>query len=508
MRSIKLIVCFFCAMSVLQLRAQLKLPAPFSDHMVLQQQAEVSVWGWAAKGTSVTVEGSWDGHQVIATAGEDGRWETKIATPKAGGPYSLKISDKNDSVQINDVLIGEVWVASGQSNMVFSLAGSKNGKKAVANANYPKIRYMEVERQVSETPQNDAPGSKWEALTPDNAGDYSAVAIYYALHLQKELNVPIGIMEAAWGGTAADNWTPEPVLKNDPKLTIAFDRYDEWMKDYPRDSIGYYAELKAEENGIIFVKPEMPASIFIKERPHRRPSALYNGMIHPLIKYNIKGVIWYQGETNRKWNTEYAHLFSSMIKGWREAWNRPDLPFYFAQLPRFGGSHIEEVSKIMEAQLQVLHEVDHTGMAITIDVGDMHNIHPTEKKAVGDRLALWALAKTYNKKISTYSGPIFKNMEQGQNGDIKILFDHTGSGLMVKGSGNLQGFEAVPFHPTGTEKRPQPLKAKIDGNSVIVNTEGLARPFVLRYGWAEEMVNANLFNSEKLPASAFRVLVP
>lgn len=498
---------FVLALAVLPLSAQLKLPAVFSDHMLLQQQAEVKVWGWAQPSSSITVEGSWNKSKVSTKTGENGRWEAKLQTSKAGGPFTLKISNKKESIQIKDVLLGEVWVASGQSNMGFSLSESENGPATIANADHPKIRYMKVERQVSEAPQDDAPGSKWEAITPENAGAFSAVAIYYALHLQKELNVPVGIIEASWGGTAADNWTPEPVLRNDAKLNIAFDRYKEWIKEYPRDSIGYYAELKAEEDGITSVKPEMPPSVFIKERPHRQPSVLYNGMINPFTNYAIKGVIWYQGETNRKWNEEYAHLFGSMIKGWREAWIRPELPFYFAQLPRFGGSHIEEVSKIMEAQAQVLHQVAHTGMAITIDVGDMHNIHPTDKQPVGDRLALWALAKTYNKNISPYSGPIFKSVEKDQNGNLKIIFDHTGSGLMANDDGQLRGFEAVPFNSNGSEKEPQPLKAKIHGTTVIVNTEGLTAPFILRYAWAEKMEHANLSNKENLPASAFRVLV-
>ncbi|MFB9054208.1 sialate O-acetylesterase [Formosa undariae] len=482
--------------------AQLKLPAIFSDHMVLQQQTQVPIWGWAEPGETITISNSWAKEKVSVKTGHDSIWKVEILTDKAGGPYSLKIKSSRKTIQIKDVLLGEVWVCSGQSNMVFSLGSSLNGKEAVAKANYPNIRYLDVKRQVSDTPLLDIPGSKWTAVSPDNAEKYTAIGIYFASKLQKEMNVPVGIIEVAWGGTAADNWTPHDVLKKDPKLDIALERYKEWESNFTVDSIGYYAQLDAKKQGIISNKPEMPKSLFIKARPHRAPSGLYNGLIHPLTKFAVKGVLWYQGETNRKWHDEYAYLFKSMISSWRTAWDK-DLPFYFVQIAPFKGS-IEEVSNIMEAQLQVFKEVDNTGMVVTMDVGNMDDIHPTNKKPVGERLANWALAKSYNFNNIIVSGPLFKDTRI-EGDSLYVNFDFAESGLYTKGT--LKGFEIVDFEPNGSHKAPYAIIPVIEKDSLVFNIKNLQKPFILRYSWAEQMEYANLFNKADLPASAFRVLI-
>jgi sialate O-acetylesterase len=487
---------------IIPVSAQLKLPAIFSDHMVLQQQEVVPIWGWAKPGETIRISNSWSKEKEKVISDEKGNWKIEISTNSAQGAQRIEISSSNKTIVLNDVLLGEVWVCSGQSNMVFSLGASLNGETTIGKANNPNIRYLDVKRQISDTPLVDVTGSKWEVLSSEKAEKYSAVAVYFAEKLQSELNTPIGIIEVAWGGTAADNWTPKHVLRNDAKLDIALDRYKEWEESFKIDSISYYAQLNAKEQGFIKIKPKMPTSLFIKNRPHRAPSALYNGLIHPLTNYGIKGVIWYQGETNRKWNSEYAYLFKSMINSWRKAWGK-DFPFYFAQIAPFKGD-IDGVSSIMEAQLQTYRAVKNTGIVVTMDVGNMDDIHPINKKPVGQRFANWALANTYGFKNIAFSGPLFKstNIEEGK---LIVNFDFAESGLKTDSDPN--GFEIVEFEQNGTYKALKSVIAVIKNDKLIFNVDDFEKPFILRYGWAEEMENANLFNHENLPASSFRILI-
>lgn len=498
-KSICIISLFFFTTVVC---AQLKLPDVFSDHMVLQQQTEVPIWGWAKSGETISISNSWSSKEVEIISGENGIWKTKILTSNAKGLHSLKIKSSNKTIHIKDILLGEVWVCSGQSNMVFSLDSSLNGKTEVSKFNNPNIRYLEVKRQVSDIALIDSPGSKWTKVSSENAAKFSAIALFFAEKLQKEMNVPVGIIEAAWGGTAADNWTPKGVLENDKELNIALERYKEWQDNFKMDSIGYYAQLEAKEKGIIAKKPKIPTSLYIKARPHRAPSSLYNGLINPLINYGIKGVIWYQGETNRKWSTEYAYLFKSMIGSWRQALEK-DFPFYFVQIAPFKGD-IEGVSLIMEAQLETYRTVKNTGIVVTMDVGNMDNIHPINKKPVGERLANWALGNTYGFKNIVLSGPLFKSTKIEGN-ILTVNFDFAKSGLKTEGKPN--GFEIVEFKKNGTLKTPKTVIPKIENNKLIFTLDNIKVPSILRYGWAGKMENANLFNNENLPASPFRVLI-
>jgi sialate O-acetylesterase len=355
---------------------------------------------------------------------------------------------------------------------------------------------------VSEIPLDDAPGSVWEAITPENSTNYSAVALFFAIKLQKEMKVPVGIIEAAWGGTAIDNWSPAEILKKDKSLTASINRWKQWEKEFKGDSIGYYTTLAAYEKDEISKKPDMPSSVYINLRPYRMPSGLYNGMINPIIQYKIKGILWYQGETNRKWSEEYANHFSKMIASWRDAWQY-DIPFYFVQLAPYKGD-AQGVSEIMEAQFNVMRTTKNVGMVVTMDVGNMDDIHPKDKKTVGGRLANWALAKTYGFKNIHYSGPLYKGFTR-ENNQVELLFDYALSGLEAQGK--LNGFEVVEFNDNGTEKSPRPLHVQVDGNELVVSAEKLKSPFIIRYGWGLNMAKANLFNKEGLPASAFRTLI-
>ncbi|WP_066222916.1 sialate O-acetylesterase [Formosa haliotis] len=473
-----LVVLFFFTSVVC---AQLKLPAIFSDQMVLQQKGIVPIWGWATPRETIRISNNWSTEKVSVVTGQDGIWRTSISTAKAGGPFKLKVKSSKQTIILKDVLLGEVWVCSGQSNMGFTLGSSLNGKEEVAKAYYPNIRYLDVERQISDTPLMDLPGSKWTAVHPNNADKYTAVGVFFAEKLQKALHVPVGIIEVAWGGTAADNWTPKEVLENDPKLNIALKRYQEWQADFKMDSIGYYAQLEAKKNGVIDKTPEMPTSLFIKARPHRAPSTLYNGLINPLTNFGIKGVLWYQGETNRKWHDEYAYLFEAMIASWRKAWKK-ELPFYFVQIAPFKGS-IDEVSAIMEAQLQVYRKIENTGMVVTMDVGNIDDIHPTNKKPVGERLANWALSKSYDFKEITVSGPLF-NGTQIKDDKLYVKFDFAESGL--KSEGQPKGFEIVEFKNNGTQNAPQTIFPKIENELLVFDIKNIEKPFILRYGWADK----------------------
>jgi sialate O-acetylesterase len=466
--------------------------------MVLQQQSNVPIWGWSTPGESISVSCNWSKQKVTVNADDSGKWKAMVATPKAGGPYTINITGKSNSISIEDVLIGEVWVCSGQSNMVLSFSNSNTYKEDLNKMNYPNIRYMEVNRQVSETSLDDAPGSVWKAITPGTSKKYSAAALYFAIKLQKEMKVPVGIIEAAWGGTAIDNWMPADALKNDKPL----ERWEDWKKEFKGDSLGYYTTLAAYKKKEISKKPEMPSSVYINLRRHRMPSGLYNGLIAPITQFKIKGVLWYQGETNRKWSSEYANHFNKMITSWRDAWHS-DFPFYFVQLAPFKGD-AQGVSEIMEAQFEVMKTTKNVGMVVTMDVGNMDDIHPKDKKPVGERLANWALSKTYGFKNINYTGPLYEGFTR-ENNKIKLLFDYALSGLEAQGK--LNGFEVVEFNDNGTEKSPRPLQVKIDGTKLVVSTENLELPVIIRYGWGINMANANLFNGEGLPASPFRTLV-
>ncbi len=482
--------------------AQLRMPALFSDHMVLQQQTDAPVWGWAAPGEKVVLTNSWNKQVVSMIANDNGIWKTRIKTEKAGGPYTIRVKTDKQTILLRDVLLGEVWVCSGQSNMGFYLESSLNGKDEVARANYPSIRYFDVKRQVSSTPLMDTTGSTWTAVKPDNAGQYSAVAIFFAEKLQHELSVPVGLIEVAWGGTAADNWTPKEVLKNDPKLDIAIKRYAEWQADFKMDSICYTAQIAAVKDSLIEKKPDLPTSMFIHDRPHRAPSVLFNGLINPLTEYGVKGILWYQGETNRKWHTEYAYLFKTMIDSWREKW-QADLPFYFVQIAPFKGS-IDEVSAIQEAQLQVYRETKNTGIVVTMDVGKMDDIHPTNKRPVGERLANWALSNTYHKEGIVFSGPLYESAFAKAD-TLQVNFSFLASGLKTEGT--PMGFEVLEYKSNGSYKTPKAIVPIIKDEHLIFDIEKISRPFLLRYGWEEQMEFGNLTNSENLPASAFRVLI-
>ena len=443
------------------LYAEVKPNILFTDGAVLQRAQNVPVWGTANDGERVTVEFA---GQTATTTAQRGKWKVELKPLKAGGPFSMKISGDNE-VTVKNLLVGEVWVASGQSNMEWTLNASFQPEVEKPKAKFPQIRMITAKKVSSLTPLDEIEG-KWQECSPETVGGFSAVAYYFARDLHAKLGVPVGIISTSWGGTPAQAWTSAEGFEGQPELK------------------GYADQIKAAAEK----PPEKGPG------PHF-PGALYNAMIAPVIPYGMKGVIWYQGESNAGQSKQYQTLFPAMIADWRTKWKLGDFPFLYVQIAPFKGQPPE----IREAQFLTLAKTKNTAMAVTTDYGDANDIHPKQKEPVGNRLSLAARALAYGEKI-VYSGPLYQEMKAA--GDKAwISFSHLGVGLMAK-DGDLKGFTIA-----GADGKFVPAKAQIKGDKVIVSAEGVAEPKAVRYGW-ENVPDVNLFNKEGLPASPFRTDVP
>ena len=637
--------------------ADVSLPAIIGDNMVLQRQTETLIWGWAEPGERVRVTADWLSAEVATTANDDGEWQVRLKTPDAGGPHTINITAGN-TITLNDVMIGEVWICSGQSNMEWPLGRVLNGEAEIAAANHPSIRLLDVERAIALSPKPDCEGV-WQVCSPETVGKFSAVGYFFGRELQRELDVPIGLINSSWGGTVAEAWTSEKTLREMGDFDAALDAleterqnpgylektheqavkrwwevledadpgsgsdgwtspsYDDsdwklakvpatWQTDDLKDFDGvawFRAELELPEawagknlilelgpiddfdstwfNGtkvgslervgnwgtprkyrvpaaatkvgrnVIAVrvcdlgraggingKPEQlklyPADggdeaarslagewryhlgVKLGDLPpwprthrlhHNSPTALYNGMIAPLVPYGIRGAIWYQGEANRPRPRQYRTLFPRMIRDWRQRWGRGDFPFYYVQIAPFGYARdTGQAAELREAQMMAL-ATPNTGMAVTMDIGNPRNIHPKNKQDVGKRLALWALANTYGRDGIVYSGPLYKSMKV-EGDKIRLFFEHVGGGLTSGGK------ELTHFSIAGEDRRFCHAKAKIDGDTVVVWSAAVVpKPVAVRYAWGAAD-QPTLANQEGLPASSFRtdgwpgVLVP
>lgn len=459
-RSLSWLIAITCMSAASFAQAEVRLPKIFGDSMVLQQQSQVAVWGWADADEAVTV--SLGDAKAEAKAGADGKWMTKLATPAAGGPFELKVKGKNE-ITLKDVLVGEVWICSGQSNMEWTVAISLNGRLETEEADYPKIRMIKVQNTASEKPQDDIKG-QWQVCSPQTASGFSAVGLFYARHLHKILGgVPIGMINSSWGGTICEAWTSKEALQSVDSL-----------------------------------KPLLERDATFKPGNPNQCSALYNGMIHPLVPFGIRGAIWYQGESNRARAAQYRTLFPTMIADWRQRFGQGDFPFYYVQLAPFnyGGSGIE-LAEIWEAQTQTL-SVPNTGMCVTTDIGDLKDIHPVNKQEVGRRLALWALTKTYNKPVP-FSGPMYES--QAIEGDkIRLKFKHADGGLVARRNAEKK---LTNFQIAGADKNYVDATAVIEGDSVLVSNEKVKEPVSVRFAW-NQLAEPNFFNAAGLPAIPFR----
>ena len=482
--------------STLNLQAEVKLPAVLSDNMVIQQQSDARFWGWAAPGEKVEVEGSWaKGSSEPVTTDDDGKWKTSLKTPKAGGPYTITVKG-NNTISLKNILIGEVWVCSGQSNMEFRLPHATNGKQEVAEADYAQIRFFNVSGAYPASPADDVKG-QWVECSPKSAGGIFAVPYFFGRKIHQELNVPIGLICPAMGATPARAWTSGKMLveKNMYVHEVKMVSDEETIE---KAKAKYEAEMEKWQEAADKAKAEgAPEPARPRGLPRigaRTPSALFNGMISPLTSSTIKGAIWYQGENDVSGLVWYKPLFPNLIQSWRDAWDLGDFPFYHVQLPPYdyGGSNSALLREVQMRSLSMMN----VGMAVTLDVGDFKNIHPPHKKEVGERLALWALAKDYGQKDLVYSGPIYKSMKI-EGSKIRLSFDYTGSGMVAK-DGVLANFVIA-----GSNKKFVPAKAIIENGSIIVSSDKVANPAAVRYAFDNAGV-PSLFNKEGLPASSFR----
>ena len=497
------------------LTAQVRLPAVISDHMVVQQDKPFAVWGWAGKSEPVTVVFGGREKKAVASA-IDGAWRV-VFDPLKGGDTPLELTArgaKGPAVAVKDILVGEVWVCSGQSNMEMPFTWLAIPSPDVMRAANPRMRLFLVPKRTADTPLEDVE-AKWEPCAPDSVRGFSMVAYYFGLELHKRLGVPVGLIDSSWGGTRIEPWTPPigfaavPEVK--PILDRQADRYHEYrdelakalpaMETWARET---RKTLAAKTGSPIAPRPELPVNPFASPQA---PTALYNGMIHALTPFAIRGAIWYQGESNRDDGLLYAKKMEALIAGWRTAWGLGDLPFYYVQLAPFaydygGEKPVVDVPDflrlplIWEAQAAIL-RVPNTGMAVITDIGDLGDIHPTNKRDVGYRLSLWARANVYGEKTLVFSGPLFRSMSV--DGTLaRLTFEHTGSGLVSSDGQPLKWFEIA-----GEDKVFYKAEAEIAGDTVVVWSPRVAAPKAVRFGW-HQLAGPNLANKEGLPASPFR----
>jgi sialate O-acetylesterase len=507
-----------------------ELPSIFDNHMVLQRDVKAPVWGWAPAGKTITVE--FGGQTKSAIADSEGRWKVTMDPMKANStPQVMTITESENpagapargplSVKFEDVLVGDNWICSGQSNMEWGLDGTTNAGEELADvAKYPAIRFYRLQDHISrDLPQDNCPGN-WNILAPESARPLTAVGYFFGRRLNKELNIPIGVIQSAWGGSQIEPWINSAGFHMVPELADYAKRID--MFD-PSTEIG----RRTQEEFIQKVSDWLPTAKAddeagkvisrIPEMPRRDNSCgMYNGMIAPLVPFGIKGALWYQGESNGGEGISYFHKMQALIGGWRKAFGVGDFPFYFVQLANFQNPNPNPEggdgwAKVREAQRKSL-EISNTGMAVAIDLADAGNpgdIHPKNKQDVGARLAQWALYQAYGKKDIVPSGPLFKTVAADGN-KITVSFDWVGSGLMVgekKGleptkeisGGTLKGFAIA-----GADRKWVWADAVIDGKTVVLSSPEVPNPVAVRYAFTMNPEGCNLYNKEGLPASPFR----
>jgi len=479
--------------------ADVKLPAVISDNMVLQQETPAGVWGWAEPGEKVTVK--FGGKSADTAADAKGKWKVKLEGLPAGATGEMTIAGKN-TLTIKNVVVGEVWVASGQSNMEFVVQGGKDAADEIKAADFPMIRMFTVTKAAKTEPAEDCVG-KWDVCTPQNVPHFSAVGYFFARRLYQTLKQPIGVIHTSWGGTPAEFWTPKQTLAANPAFKPVFDSWDRAVAAYPQAKEKYETDLAAWKEA---TKTPPAAGTEAPKAPRAprggdafgSPSCLYNGMIAPLLNYTIRGAIWYQGEANAGAPDLYKKLFPAMIRSWRKEWQIEDFPFLYVQLANFMQRHATPTdtnwARLREAQLETL-EVPHTGMAVIIDIGESGNIHPKNKQDVGLRLALWAEATVYYRD-QEYSGPLPSGF-QIEDGKARLTF-RNGEGMKAADGGKIKGFAIA-----GEDRKFVWAEADIQGDHVVISSPEVPNPVAVRYAWDDDP-EGNLINNTGLPASPFR----
>lgn len=452
-----IIISLSLGINTLLSSAAVRLPSILGNHMVLQQNTEVKLWGWCSPNEKITIKTNWDTITYETNSESSAKWSQKIKTPLAGGPYKITI---NDATILDDVMIGEVWLCSGQSNMELSGDdGLKQSLDEAPKANNQKIRFFYVAKSTSEFPQENCEGS-WKVCTPEEMKHFSAVGYFFGKKLQETLNIPIGLINSNWGGTSAEVWTPQQLIGNDPELKAAA------LKIIPSN---WWPIL---------------------------PGYTFNAMIYPITNFEISGVIWYQGENNVETYSSYKQLLIKMIDSWRKAWNK-EFPFYFVQIAPYAGYLNHNVCALLrEAQTNCL-LVPKTGMVIISDlVDDLSNVHPVNKIDVATRLANIALAENYNKRGLNYKFPMYKEMKNEKD-KIRILFKNADNGLMATDKSIKEIYIA------GENRQFMPAMASIEGNTLIVWNKKIKTPVAVRFGFSNTSI-PNLFSKEGLPVNLFR----
>lgn len=510
----KFLSVLFCAVACQTVLANVKTASPFGNHMVLQRNSKIPVWGTATAGEKVTV--AFNRQQLMTTTNAEGNWRIDLAKVAAGGPYTLTITG-NNSITFTDVYVGEVWVCSGQSNMDMTVAkedrywcGVINEATEVTSANYPLIRVFDVDFTPAATPQNELTG-KWETVSPQTVGHLSAAAYFFARDIQKKLKVPVGLITTAFGASTAEAWIREDALVQQPACKPLVESFKQKLTKYYTDTAAktkYLADVEKWKSDSAIAKvtgkniprgPRNPDPV----RDQHNATVLWNGMVKPLVPYAMRGALWYQGESNSPTAKIYRQIMETLITDWRQQWAQGSFPFIYVQLANIGKTYDSLPAKggseaiKREAQLQNL-SIPNTAMVVAIDnadSADMNNVHPKNKQEIGRRLALAALATVYDEKVA-YAGPLYDKMEV-QGDKIMLHFKYVNGGLVAK-DGVLKGFAIA-----GDDKKFAWANATIEGNTVVVSNPGIAAPVAVRYGWGNNPPTS-LYNKENLPASPFR----
>jgi len=518
MRQSKLFRLVFSALAIVifaaaltSARAEVQLPKVFGSHMVLQREMPLVFWGWAQPNETVTV--TLGSASAQAQANERGEWKVTLPVMKAGGPFTLKVSGSS-TVEFDDVMVGEVWLCSGQSNMEMGIGEARDGKKEIAEANYPNLRLLLVARKWSPLPQTNIDGA-WKVCSPKTVAEggwngFSAAGYYFGRELQQKLGVAVGLIDSSWGGTRIEPWTPPEGFAATPALRQEYEQvqwadpttpeHQQRLKQFLDETEQWLSAARQAMADHMLV-PTMP--VYPKEllAPHdlQNATALYNGCIHPLCPFAIRGAIWYQGESNLGEGMRYADRMKALVGGWRELWHEGDFPFYFVQIAPYNyGGNPETEAEFWEGQQTAADSIPNCGMAVINDIGDLKDIHPKNKQEVGRRLALLALHNTYNYDKLECCGPAFKSMSLEGN-KLRLSFDHAGDGLAARDGKPLDWFEIIDADDGGFVK----ADAQIDGASVLLSAPEVKHPVAVRYAWSM-LAEPHLMNAQGLPAGAFR----
>ncbi|AOW08281.1 sialate O-acetylesterase [Flavobacterium gilvum] len=465
-------IALFVVLVSFQTNAKIKLPALFTDNMMLQQKSNAPIWGWAEKNSNVTVKTSWDAKIYKVKADASGKWRTELKTPSFGGPFMIEVVEGTEKVIIKNILIGEVWLCSGQSNMEMPLKGFpgqpvRNGNEIIVKSTNKNIRLITIPRATVLEPLGNFEG-KWEEASPKSTANFSATAWYFGSLLQEVLQVPVGLIHVAYGGSSMEAWMNREMLKDFTSAKIPTTKED------------------------------------LAKDPNRVPTTLFNGMLSPVIGYGIKGCIWYQGESNYERASEYTALMKKMVSSWRTLWKQGDFPFYYCQIAPFNykqfhlNDYVEKYNSayIREAQLKATKEIPNSGMAVLMDIGEENNIHPMDKEKGGNRLAFQALAKTYGMEGFEFESPKYKSMEIKDN-SVTVSFDEVPNGITAYAK------EVTGFEIAGEDKVFYPAKAEVRRKSVVLTSDKVAKPVAVRYLW-KDFAKAELFSTGGLPVSSFR----